>query len=181
MALILMRHGPTEWNEAPVELVRGTVDVPLLSKARDMIRHTAEQIKSRYPNVHYVASDSLGRSKETAEITAQVLGVPAIVDDNLMPWPIGQLAGQFKPEVIDTIRHYVEHPHEVPPGGKPYIEFYRNWAHKLNSGRQAYSNGRDCVWVIHSSQFHALPSIQAGGEPEYDGSFEPAPASMMVL
>lgn len=180
MATILVRHGPTEWNEAPVELVRGNVDVPLMAKAKPLIKATAEQIKARGRRITSVASDGLSRSKETAQIIAQTVGAPSYVDPALEPWDIGKLAGQFKPEVIDTIRYYVEHPNETPPEGQPYIEFYRRWANRINQER-AYSNGADKVLVIHSSQFHALPSILAGGEPEYDEESQPAPASMMVL
>lgn len=181
MALILVRHGPTEWNEAPVELVRGKVDVPLLPKAKALIRATAEQIKARGRPVLSVASDDLSRSKTTAEIIGQTVGAPTYVDCDLEPWDIGKMAGQFKPEIIDTIRYYVENPDKQPPDGEPYMDFYRRWARRFNSGRRMTNGDADIVWVVHSSNFHALPSIIAGGEPEYDEENQPAPASMMVL
>lgn len=181
MALILVRHGPTEWNEAPVELVRGKVDVPLLPKAKDIIRNTAKEIKARGTRIVHVGSDGLSRGRETAEIIAQENGAPTFIDSSLEPWDIGKMAGQFKPEIADTIRYYVEHPTLKPPEGEPYIEFYRRWAHRLNGSRSLTNGDSDIVWVVHSSNFHALPSILAGGEPEYDDRSQPPPGSLMVL
>lgn len=75
--LILVRHGETDWNRD--RRIQGATDVPLNDTGRQQAREAASALKTtlggRMP-VAVVASD-LARARETGEIIAAELGLPA--------------------------------------------------------------------------------------------------------
>lgn len=76
-ALILIRHGETDWNRD--RRIQGATDIPLNDTGRAQARETAEALMKRL-DPHQpvtVASSDLARARETAEIIASALGVAA--------------------------------------------------------------------------------------------------------
>ncbi|WP_243075078.1 histidine phosphatase family protein [Microbacterium sp. SS28] len=75
--LLLVRHGETDWNRD--RRIQGSTDIPLNDTGRQQARDAAaglrEKLDPRLPAV-VVASD-LSRARETAEIIAGELGLPA--------------------------------------------------------------------------------------------------------
>jgi probable phosphoglycerate mutase len=75
--LILVRHGETDWNRD--RRIQGATDVPLNDTGRQQAREAASALETtlggRMP-VAVVASD-LARARETGEIIAAELGLPA--------------------------------------------------------------------------------------------------------
>lgn len=76
-ALILIRHGETEWNRA--RRIQGATDIPLNDTGRDQARATAALLRERLdPGLSAtVVSSDLARARETAEIIAAELGTAA--------------------------------------------------------------------------------------------------------
>lgn len=71
--LYLVRHGETEWNRA--RRIQGLTDIPLNDTGREQARVTGTLLRRR-PITRVVASP-LVRARETAEIIARELGLPA--------------------------------------------------------------------------------------------------------
>jgi probable phosphoglycerate mutase len=72
-ALILIRHGETDWNRD--RRIQGTTDIPLNDTGRAQARETAEALRARLdPAIPVtVVSSDLARARETAEIIATAL------------------------------------------------------------------------------------------------------------
>lgn len=76
-ALILIRHGETDWNRD--RRIQGSTDIPLNDIGRAQARATAALLRDRLPAAvtPAIVSSDLARARETAEIIAAELGVPA--------------------------------------------------------------------------------------------------------
>ncbi|KAF2419059.1 histidine phosphatase family protein [Microbacterium sp. B35-30] len=76
-ALILIRHGETDWNRD--RRIQGATDIPLNDTGRDQARATAALLRDRLdPGVPAtIVSSDLARARETAEIIAADLGLAA--------------------------------------------------------------------------------------------------------
>ena len=77
--LLLVRHGETDWNAAG--RLQGHTDRPLNDFGRAQARGLAEQLANDGIAVIY-ASD-LARARETAEIVAERLALPVLIDADL--------------------------------------------------------------------------------------------------
>jgi broad specificity phosphatase PhoE len=76
-ALILIRHGETDWNRD--RRIQGATDIPLNDTGREQARATAallrERLDASLPAT--IVSSDLARARETAEIIAGELGLAA--------------------------------------------------------------------------------------------------------
>ncbi|MCR2785766.1 MULTISPECIES: histidine phosphatase family protein [unclassified Microbacterium] len=75
--LTLVRHGETDWNRA--RRIQGATDIPLNDTGRAQAREAAERLRARLDPAApvFVVSSDLSRARETAEIIADALGLPA--------------------------------------------------------------------------------------------------------
>ena len=76
-ALILIRHGETDWNRD--RRIQGATDIPLNETGREQARATAALLRDRLDAsvAATVVSSDLARARETAEIIAGELGLAA--------------------------------------------------------------------------------------------------------
>ena len=76
-ALILIRHGETDWNRD--RRIQGATDIPLNDTGRAQARATAALLRDRLDAsvAATVVSSDLARARETAEIIAGELGLAA--------------------------------------------------------------------------------------------------------
>ncbi len=133
--LLLARHGQTEWNLQ--QRIQGWTDLPLTDQGRQQAERLAETLKS-YEIRRIFASD-LRRARETAEIVAQILGIPMVVDHRLREVRRGELEGYVTgiaeleyPEFFEAWRR--DFYHARPPGGESPADaepraraFFRDW------------------------------------------------------
>jgi broad specificity phosphatase PhoE len=78
-ALLLVRHGETDWNADG--RLQGHTDRPLSDFGRRQARHLAEELAEEKLDAIY-ASD-LSRARETAEIVGVRLGLGVVIDPGL--------------------------------------------------------------------------------------------------
>lgn len=71
--LYLARHGETEWNA--IGRLQGTTDIPLNDRGRTHGREIAANLTAI--RIGEVITSDLARARETGEIVASVLGLPA--------------------------------------------------------------------------------------------------------
>ncbi|WP_203579349.1 histidine phosphatase family protein [Microbacterium hibisci] len=76
-ALTLIRHGETDWNRD--RRIQGATDIPLNDNGRAQARATAAVLRERLDGdlPATIVSSDLARARETAEIIAAELGLPA--------------------------------------------------------------------------------------------------------
>ncbi len=133
--LLLARHGQTEWNQQ--HRIQGWTDLPLTDYGRQQAERLAETLRSY--DVQRVFASDLRRARETAEIVAQILGIPMVLDHRLREVRRGELEGYVAgiaaleyPEFFEAWRQ--DFYHARPPGGESpkdaeprALAFYRDW------------------------------------------------------
>lgn len=77
--LLLVRHGETDWNADG--RLQGQTDRPLSDFGRRQARRLAEELADEQLEAIY--SSDLSRARETAEIVADGLGLPVVLDPDL--------------------------------------------------------------------------------------------------
>jgi len=116
--LTLIRHGETDWNRNG--RIQGTSDIPLNETGRQQARDTAAILLDRMdPSLPVaVAASDLTRARETAEIIAEELGLPA---PHLYPELRERAYGEAEGMTGDDIeaRWGTRHASDVP-GAEPW-------------------------------------------------------------
>jgi probable phosphoglycerate mutase len=157
MRLALIRHGPTEWNEA--RRLQGIADVPLSAAGLETVR--AWRVPDTYLGFSWVASP-LVRARETARI----LGLDCAVEPLIREMNWGAWEGRTREELIrdygeefhartarglDLRPHDGESPREVR-------ERFAAWVARCAGGN------RDMGAVTHQGIIRAALSLATGWE-----------------
>jgi 2,3-bisphosphoglycerate-dependent phosphoglycerate mutase len=138
LEILILRHGQ---SVADIEgRMEGRADYPLTELGVRQAQAAARWVKQTYPPLRIYTS-SLLRTIQTAEIIAAETGCPVIVEDDLMEWNNGVLAG--------LLREEAHRKYPIPPGGrKPY--------ESVEGGESiiAFRARVEAVWskIIYSSQ-----------------------------
>jgi len=91
--LLLVRHGETDWNRDG--RWQGHSDTHLNDAGRDQARRVAGELG----DIDVVYSSDLARARETAEIVAEVLGLPVRLDARLRERAFGVWEGLTAAEI----------------------------------------------------------------------------------
>lgn len=108
MQILLIRHGQSEADLLDVH--EGRADYALTQLGIDQAHTMSNWLRDAYPP-DVIWSSPLSRAKQTASILAEAVGCPIIIENALMEWNNGVLAG-LKRE--DARERYPE-----PKGGHP--------------------------------------------------------------
>lgn len=104
------RHGQTVWNVA--NRICGTTDVELTEEGRLQAHTTAEKIRQENVHIDAIMTSPLIRARSTAEIIADITGIPLIVEERLREQCFGLWEGtarngdQFKEAKTHFIDSY---------------------------------------------------------------------------
>jgi broad specificity phosphatase PhoE len=119
----LVRHGQTDWNLEG--RFQGQSDVPLNQTGRGEAQSLAGQLSSQ--SFSAIFTSDLLRAKETADVIAEVLGVPVTPEPRLREINQGEWEGQF----VEVIRarnstlweqRTIDPANFHPPGGESVAE-----------------------------------------------------------
>lgn len=95
--ICVARHGETDWNSAGI--LQGWLDVPLNDRGRAQARELAASLADA--GLRSVVTSPLLRARETAEIVAECLGLPAPAShDGLKERHFGVIQGIPKDELV---------------------------------------------------------------------------------
>lgn len=87
LQVYLVRHGETEWNVA--RRIQGQSDSPLTATGRLQARQVAERIKLE--GITHIITSDMGRTRETAQIIADVCECEIITEPRLRELNMGVL------------------------------------------------------------------------------------------
>ena len=96
-AIVLVRHGETDWNLE--RRYQGHLDPPLNAAGRAQSEQLAEELAGEAFDAVY--SSDLRRALETAEIVAARLGLAVATDPGLREVDLGSWAGLTRAQVIE--------------------------------------------------------------------------------
>ncbi len=123
MDIYLIRHGETEGNREGY--FRGRSDFPLNENGKEQARLLAEALKNS--GITKIYSGPLSRAKETAEILAEKLRVPVVIEEgfnniNLGPWE-GRKKEEIRREFPQEFQLWITTPEELKlPGAETVLE-----------------------------------------------------------
>ena len=149
--LLLIRHGESEGNRDRVFTY--TNDVPITSVGRVQARATAEFVRARFQPTLLVSSP-FTRARQTAEVIAEVLELPIVIEDDLRERSYGDYAGQ----PYETVRSAFDpqaYWHWRPPGGET-LEEVADRVGRVLDRIAARASASDAVVVSHGGVMMAL-------------------------
>jgi broad specificity phosphatase PhoE len=115
--LLVVRHGQSEWNA--LGRWQGQADPPLSDLGRHQAAHAAEHIGA----LDAIVSSDLERSRVTAEIIAEALGLgPVLVEPGFREGDAGEWTGLTKDEIEEAWPGYLAD-RRRPPGFEPVDTF----------------------------------------------------------
>ncbi len=168
--IYLVRHGETEWNREG--RMQGHLDSPLTRRGEEQVRRVAALLAelAGEPAHHIVTASPLGRTRRTAEIVCEALGLdPADcrIDALLIEITLGEWDGMTRKEITavdaETWRRYRnDHWNFVPPGG----ESYSMMAGRARRWLAAATALPDLIVVSHGAFGRVLRGIYTGLDPE---------------
>ena len=123
--IYLVRHGETEFNRE--RRAQGLLDSPLTDLGIEQARRMAELLADLVaidPGPWRIVASPLGRTRQTAAIIAERLGLPIAYDDRLREHSMGEFDGMLVSEILprlppDVPRH---ERHHHAPGAESYEE-----------------------------------------------------------
>lgn len=100
MQIILMRHGETDCNKDGIWMGR-KLDVSINDAGRAQIQATIPELRTFNPDL--IIASPMKRTKESAEIIEESLGVPIEFDDRLMEIDVGSVTGKTREEAAELL------------------------------------------------------------------------------
>jgi probable phosphoglycerate mutase len=146
--ILLVRHGQSTWNAEGRCQGQSAAAGGLSPEGEAQALATAEELaKSLAPRADAILASDLLRARQTAQIIADVLGLPVRLDPGLREQSLGELEGKLYNEefgdrtVQGTIDELWRDPFRRPPGGESVADLYHRVQTtltrlaKLNPGR----------------------------------------------
>lgn len=167
MNLYFTRHGETEWNVK--KKIQGTTDIPLNENGIYQAKRLAQTLLEKrdcesFHPIRVYTSPQL-RAAETAQISADALGIECIPLDGLREMDLGEWEGSNWDLIRETYGeqylHWNSHRrYDHTPGGESYDEVLGRTLAALDEilGRET----EDVLVVSHSAVLMALRCYLAG-------------------
>ncbi len=155
IAFWFLRHGETDWNAQ--NLSQGNVDIPLNETGLAQARSAALLLRNR--GIRTIISSPLSRAKVTADIAANVLGLPVEIDEGLREVAFGVQEGQPMSEWFTA---WVEGA-LTPSGAESFPDLTLRSIAAIN---RATTRPSVVLVVAHGALFRAVRGAM-GHEPNY--------------
>jgi broad specificity phosphatase PhoE len=152
-AFWFLRHGETDWNAQ--NLSQGNVDIPLNETGLAQARSAALLLRNR--GITSIVSSPLSRAKVTADIAANLLGLPVEVDRELREVAFGVQEGKPMSEWFTAWVAGVL----TPAGAESFPDLTRRAVGAIN---RAIRRPPVVLVVAHGALFRALRGAM-GHEP----------------
>lgn len=161
LRVLVVRHGQSEWNA--LGRWQGQADPPLTELGLHQAAHAAQHVGA----VDAVVASDLERSRTTAEIIAELVGIgPVLVDEGFRERDAGEWQGLTKAEIADQWPGYLDD-RRRPPGFEPDEGFQSRVFAALDRVRDTVPAG-DVLVVAHAGVVYQVETVLGSG-------FEPLP------
>ncbi len=179
-ALLLVRHGETRDTVGLRFSGRGGGDPELTEAGRAQAAAVAATLADR-GGVAAVVSSPLKRTRQSAEVVADLLGLPVRVEDDLAECAFGEWDGHTYAEVTqawpEEFRRWLWSTHVAPPGGESVEEVSRR-VQRARDTIVARFPRRPVAVVSHVTPIKALVSLALDAPPHAVFRMALAPASL---
>jgi probable phosphoglycerate mutase len=183
--LILVRHGVTDHTTRKTFSggLAGS-NPPLNDEGRAQVRATAEWLSPMRDEIDAVVSSPVRRTRESADIIAEILGHDVDVEDDIAEMEFGTWDGltfaDVQQQFPDELSAWLGDLGQAPGGG----ESFRTVADRVLAGRDrivsAYA-GRSVLVVSHVTPIKTLVADALGAPLEALFRMELSPASVTVV
>ena len=148
-----LRHGETDWNAQG--LSQGSIDIPLNPTGLAQARAAAERLRHR--GIKTIVASPLARARVTAEIVAETLGLPVMIDPDLREVSWGVQEGKA---MSDWFADWVQGG-AAPDGGETFQTLRQRAVAGVN---RSLAHPSAVLVVAHGALFRALRAAM-GVEP----------------
>ena len=145
LAFWFLRHGETDWNARG--LSQGNVDIPLNPVGIAQARAAAALLANR--GIHSIVASPLSRAHDTANMAAEVIGRPVLLDDELKECSFGVMEGQL---MAEWFNHWVDGS-QTPEGAETFADLR---ARAVRATNRALQHETPVLVVAHGALFRAL-------------------------
>lgn len=153
-----IRHGETDDNKHKV--FRSWTPLPLNDKGRDEAKEAAKKLKPL--GITGIWASPLLRAFETAEIFAEIVGLPIFQDRRLMGWKTGCFEGLLEEEVEDALKLFIENSDVAPPLGMSLDDFEQQCADFLDEMLPLAEKEGPFAFFTHNSVLTAFQNLIEG-------------------
>jgi len=164
--VIFWRHGRTEWNL--VNRFQGAIDVPLDAEGMAQAQAAAPALARMGPTA--IVSSDLARALTTAQVLADLTGLPVWQDAGLRETDGVQWQGQTRDEIFardeDLFRAWVAGHDIRPPGGETRSEVVDRVTAAVERHLAAAGPGATLVVVSHGGSIRGAIGGLLGLAPE---------------
>ncbi len=164
MELILIRHGPTNYNQQ--RRWQGRIDNPLNPEGRALAGTIGSILRSKNVCTDNIYSSPLSRAVETAKIIARESS-NVTVDDRLIEIDLGQYDGRLENEIQREVGKTayelwrLEHFRTPAPGGESFDQVQKRVGEFFREFR-AIQTAPQVLVVAHQVSLMALKSVISG-------------------
>ncbi len=158
----LMRHGESESNKSNITNTKKDAHNPLTELGREQAQVSGEALKSR--KIDIIIASPFMRTKETAEIVRQSVGLPPealIFDDRLGEISLGRMDGMTNHEYHKFLRSHGGWFNATPEGGESWTDVKRRVGDFLFDIDTKYSS-KNILVVAHNSPLRMLGAVNIG-------------------
>lgn len=159
----LLRHGQTIYqkNGVRVNYPNGSDStLSITEEGEEMIKTAAESLKKE--NINVIFSSPALRTKQSAEITAKILGVKKIdYDKRLVDIRMGEFAGKTHEEYKKFFAEKLERFEKRPKGGENWSDIILRLKSFLKDVEQNYKN-KNILIVSHADPLWLLAGLLKG-------------------
>lgn len=165
---LMMRHGESECNASRRVNSDPKKEDGLTEKGKNQVRETAEKFKSGEIKVDRIVSSDFARTKETALMMAEILGVPSehiVFDPRLREINTGVFHNKTDEEYGNFAPEYIEKFTKAPEGGENLMDVKRRVLQAMIDIEKTYRN-QTVLIVAHEYSTWMLYAAAGGVSKE---------------
>jgi ribonuclease H / adenosylcobalamin/alpha-ribazole phosphatase len=181
--VVMLRHGVTEHTVNKVFSGLGGDDPGLTDLGREQARRAAARLAKRGP-IDAIVSSPLLRTRETAEILAEELGLDVQLEPGFAEAAFGEWDGFSFPDIMerwpDDIRSWLDSPAVAPPGGES-LDAVSERVDEARKRLLSDFEGQTVVVVSHVTPIKMMLKLALDAQVDVLHRFELAPASITTV
>jgi probable phosphoglycerate mutase len=181
--VVMLRHGVTEHTVNKVFSGLGGDDPGLTDLGREQARRAAARLAKRGP-IDAIVSSPLRRTRETAEVVAQELGIDVQLEPGFAEAAFGDWDGLAFPDVMerwpDDIKSWLDSPAVAPPGGESLDEVSKRVDEARGRLLRDFE-AQTVVVVSHVTPIKMMLKLALESDMGIIHRFELAPASITTV